>query len=131
MIPLFTAVLGLIVALIIIRLIRSDQLEALSGIAWIVVAMGFCFLGFAPSAFDSLANHLGIAHSPSLAFSIALGFITLKLVYDDTKRSHTNLRLKRTVQRLAMLEADLEELRSIHLTATNKSHDTADTSRDN
>ena len=130
MIPLFTAILGLIVALVIIRLIRSDQLEALSGMAWISVAVGFCFLGFAPTAFDSLANHLGIAHPPSLAFSIALGLITLKLVYDDVRRSQANLRLKRTVQRLAMLEADLEQLRSHHQTVSIKDADTPKKSSD-
>ena len=49
--PLFTAILGLIVALVIFRLARSDQLEALSGIAWISVAAGFAFLA-------SLQRHL-------------------------------------------------------------------------
>ena len=131
MIPAFTATLGVIVALVIVKLIRKDQLEARSGMAWITVAVGFCLLGFAPTAFDSLATRLGVAHSPSLAFSIALGLITLKLVYDDVQRSQSNLRLKRTVQRLAMLEADLEELRSAHSTVTNKSHDTADSFCDN
>ena len=131
MIPLFTAILGLIVALVIFRLVRRDQLEALSGIAWISVAAGFCFLGFAPTAFDTLAGRLGVAHPPSLAFSIALGLITLKLVYDDVQRSQTNLRLKRTVQRLAMLEADAEQLRSRHQAVNAKDLDTPEESSDN
>ena len=130
MIPAFTATLGVVVALVIVKLIRKDQLEARPGMAWITLAIGFCFLGFAPTAFDSLATRLGVAHSPSLTFSIALGLITLKLVYDDVQRSQTNLRLKRTVQRLAMLEADLEELSSGHSVATTKSDDDADTSCD-
>ena len=91
MIPIITSVIGLTVAALILVLIRRDQLEASAGVAWILVAAGFCLLGFAPFLVDSLARLLNVAHAPSLAFSLALGAITLKLVYDDVQRSKSHI----------------------------------------
>lgn len=118
MIPVITSALGLVVAVLILVLIRRDHLEAGIGVVWIIVAAGFCLLGFAPYLIDALARRLNVAHAPSLAFSLALAAITLKLVYDDVRRSENQVRLKRTLQRLAMLEARLDEIESRNLKTT-------------
>ena len=110
MIPIITSIIGVTVSALILMLIRRDQLEASVGVAWILVAAGFCLLGFAPFLVDSLARLLNVAHAPSLAFSLALGAITLKLVYDDVQRSKSQITSKRLVQRLAILETRLREL---------------------
>lgn len=110
MIPIITSLIGVTVSGLILLLIRRDQLEASVGVAWMLVAVGFCLLGFAPFLVDSLARLLNVAHAPSLAFSLALGAITLKLVYDDVQRSKSQITSKRIVQRLAMLEAQLRQL---------------------
>lgn len=110
MIPVITSIIGITVAGLILMLIRRDQLEAKVGVAWILIAAGFCLLGFAPFLIDSLARLLNIAHSPSLAFSLALGAITLKLVYDDVQRSNSQITAKRAVQKLAMLETRMHQL---------------------
>ena len=110
MIPIITSIIGVTVSALILMLIRRDQLEASVGVAWILVAAGFCLLGFAPFLVDSLARLLNVAHAPSLAFSLALGAITLKLVYDDVQRSKSQITNKRLVQRLAILETRLREL---------------------
>ena len=110
MIPIVTSIIGVTVSGLILMLIRRDQLEASVGVAWIFVAAGFCLLGFAPFLVDSLAQFLNVAHAPSLAFSMALGAITLKLVYDDVQRSTSQITNKRLVQRLAILETRLRQL---------------------
>ena len=110
MIPIITSLIGVTVSGLILLLIRRDHLEASVGVAWILVAVGFCLLGFAPFLVASLARLLNVAHAPSLAFSLALGAITLKLVYDDVQRSKSQITSKRMVQRLAMLEAQLRQL---------------------
>lgn len=110
MIPILTSLIGVTVSGLILLLIRRDQLEASVGVAWILVAAGFCLLGFAPFLVDSLARLLNVAHAPSLAFSLALGAITLKLVYDDVQRSKFQITSKRMVQRVAILEARLRQL---------------------
>lgn len=109
---LFTTIFGLIVALGILILVRRDQLEPRQGISWLVVASGFGLLGFAPALVDTVSRRLDIAHAPSLAFSIALGLITLKLLSEDIQASRLNVRLKRAIQRLGILEAELRELRA-------------------
>ena len=121
---MITSVMGLIIAALILLLIRRDQLEASVGVAWILVAAGFGLLGFAPFLVDSLARLLNVVHAPSLAFSLALGAVTLKLVYDDVQRSKTHITNKRIVQRLAMLEARLRQLEGDPSSNTEK--DTAD-----
>ena len=110
MIPIITSIIGVTVSALILMLIRRDQLEASVGVAWILVAAGFCLLGFAPFLVDSLARLLNVTHAPSLAFSLALGAITLKLVYDDVQRSKSQITSKRLVQRLAILETRLRQL---------------------
>ena len=110
MIPIVTSIIGVTVSALILMLIRRDQLEASVGVAWILVAAGFCLLGFAPFLVDSLARLLNVTHAPSLAFSLALGAITLKLVYDDVQRSKSQITSKRLVQRLAILETRLRQL---------------------
>ena len=110
MIPIITSIIGVTVSALILMLIRRDQLEASVGVAWILVAAGFCLLGFAPFLVDSLARLLNVTHAPSLAFSLALGAITLKLVYDDVQRSKSQITNKRLVQRLAIIETRLREL---------------------
>lgn len=110
MIPIITSIIGVTISGLILLLIRRDQLEASVGVAWILVAAGFCLLGFAPFLVDSLARLLNVAHAPSLAFSLALGAITLKLVYDDVQGSKLQITSKRLVQRLAILETRLREL---------------------
>ena len=110
MIPIITSIIGVTVSALILMLIRRDQLEASVGVAWILVAAGFCLLGFAPFLVDSLARLLNVAHAPSLAFSLALGAITLKLVYDDVQRSKAQITSKRLVQRIAILETRLRQL---------------------
>ena len=110
MIAIITSLIGLTVATLILLLIRRDQLEAKIGVAWMSVAAGFCLLGFAPSLIDSLARAAGVAHAPSLAFSMALGAVTLKLVYDDVQKSKSQITTKRMTQRLAILETRIRQL---------------------
>ena len=107
MIPIITSIIGVTVSALILMLIRRS-LSVSVGVAgyW---SRRFLPFGIAPLV-DSLARLLNVAHAPTLAFSLALGTITLKLVYDDVQRSKSQITTKRLVQRLAILETRLREL---------------------
>lgn len=107
----FSSAVGLAVAGLILWLIRRDRLHVDHGLMWIGVAIGFALLGFAPGIIDWVAQRLGIAYPPIIGVLIALALLVLKILLMDIERSHIATRTQRLTQRLAMLEAELEELR--------------------
>ena len=56
MISGITGCIGVLVASTIVLLIRRDQMQISRAIIWLVIAAGFCLLGFAPKVFDQLAH---------------------------------------------------------------------------
>ena len=111
MVSLFTGVLGMAVSCLIIWLVRKDHLHVNHGFGWIVVAVGFGLLGFIPGFFDWVATHLGIAYPPILALTIAVTVLVLKILLMDIERSKLEMTNQRLTQRLAILEADVDQLR--------------------
>ena len=61
MISIVTGVIGILAAVVIIVLMRRDNLHAQHGLGWIIVALGFAFLGFSPGVIDSVAKQFGVA----------------------------------------------------------------------
>ncbi len=109
MISLITAGIGLLVATAILLLIRRDQLHVRHGAGWIIVALMFAGLGFAPSLVDWVARLVGIAYPPALAFVVAIAVLLIKILLMDIERARQEVQLQRLVQRVAMLEADLRQ----------------------
>jgi hypothetical protein len=108
MISLVTSVLGLCVATFIIFLIRKDRLRVDHGMGWLLVAAGFALLGLGPSIVDHVAGFLGVAYPPILAITLVIAVLVVKILLMDIERSRIEIHHQRLIQRLAMLEADLE-----------------------
>lgn len=111
MFSLITGIIGLIVAFAIIVLMRRDRLHVQHGLGWILVAIGFALLGFSPGIIDQVAVALGIGYPPVLGLTLAIGILVVKVLFMDIERSRVEIRNQRLVQRVAMLEADLNEMR--------------------
>lgn len=77
-------------------------------IIWLLAAMGFCLLGFAPATFDQLATYTGVAYPPTLAFTIALIMIALKLLLNDIELSKLRVRQTRLIQKIAVLQNHID-----------------------
>jgi hypothetical protein len=110
MVSMFTGVLGLAVAALIIWLVRKDHLHVNHGFGWIVVAIGFALLGFIPGFFDWVAAYVGVAYPPVLALTLAVAVLVIKILLMDIERSKLEMRNQRLTQRLAILEAELAKL---------------------
>ena len=108
MIEYLTGSVGILVALVIITLIRKDQMRVSKAVLWLFAAIGFCLLGFAPATFDELAVYTGVAYPPTLAFTIALAVIALKLLLNDIELSELRVRHTRLIQRIAILQNDID-----------------------
>lgn len=112
MFKVFIGVVGITVAALILVLVRKDRLHVRHGFGWLVVAVGFAFLGIAPDVTDYLARHLGIAYPPVLALTLAIVVLVVKLLLMDIERSRFAMRNQRLTQRIAMLEADIRHLQA-------------------
>lgn len=119
MFQIFIGIVGVAVAALIVMLVRKDRLHVNHGFGWLVVAVGFAFLGIAPDVTDYLARHLGISYPPVLALTLAIVMLVVKLLLMDIERSRVAMHNQRLTQRIAMLEADIRRLESgLHGTQT-------------
>lgn len=110
MISLVSGAIGFTAAIAIFVLIRRDHLHVRFGLWWVMVALAFMILGLFPHLFDKLAEVLGVASGPVLALTIGLSVLMIKVLTQDIARSNNEARIIRLVQRMAILEADLENL---------------------
>lgn len=112
MIALVSGGIGLLVAAAILVLMRRDKLHAGHGLGWLLVAVVFAFLGFAPGIVDGVARWLGIEYPPVLALTVGMALLVLKLLLMDIERSRIEMRNQRLTQRIAMLEATVRQQRT-------------------
>ncbi len=124
----FLAGLGLAVAALIVYLVRRDHLHVDPGLSWIVVAVGFACLGFAPGIIDWIAVRMGVAYPPILGVSLAIVLLAVKSLFMDIDRAKLQTRNQRLTQRVAMLEADMAALsgRSTDTQAADQTVESAD-----
>ncbi|UTF59571.1 DUF2304 domain-containing protein [Gilvimarinus sp. DA14] len=109
MILWISATLGLIVATTILVLIRRDKLHVRHGVFWVLVALVFAGLGFAPPMVDWLAKTVGIGYPPILALVAAIAVLVIKILLMDIDQAHQEVQLQRLIQRVAMLEGSLRQ----------------------
>ncbi len=110
MVALITGIIGIATAISIVVLIRRDHLHVRYGMWWMVTAIGFVLLGLFPAFFDATAKYLGISYPPVLALTIGAVILVIKILVMDIEQSRNEIRLKRLVQRIALLESDLREM---------------------
>ncbi len=111
MVTVVISTVGLFAAAVIVLLVRRDRLHTNHAMAWLVLAAGLALLGFAPGIIDAIAHRLGIAYPPTLALLLALVALTIKLLVVDIEYARLQNESQRTIQRLAILESELESLR--------------------
>ena len=109
MISIIMSCVGVVAAILVLLLIRRDQMHISKAIIWLLVAAGFGFLGLTPSLFDQLATLINVEYPPALALSVALIMIALKLLLSDLELSRLKVRQDRLVQQIAILESDLND----------------------
>ena len=111
MVSIVTGTIGLLVAAIIIFMMRRDALHVQHGLGWIIVALCFALLGFSPEIIDHVSKLLGVTYPPVLALTLAIAVLVIKILLMDIDRSRIEVRNQRLIQRMAMLDADLKQLK--------------------
>jgi hypothetical protein len=113
--PLFpyqwtTAIIGIVVACIILLLIRRDLLHVKRSLWWIGMALLIVFMGFFPLQIAQIGVLLGVNYPPVLILTLGIGFILIKILSMDLERSRQERMLRRLTQRMAILEGMLSEV---------------------
>jgi len=103
---LTSTILALGLAGIILWLIRRGHLHSRQALWWLFVTFIIVILGIFPKIIDWLALKLGVYYPPSLLFALSIGMILLKILSIDIQQSLMERRLRRLVQRLAILESE-------------------------
>ena len=106
-----SSVIGLVIATIIFFLVRRDHLLPKQAFRWFFVASIIAILGLFPTLVDMLGVSLGIAYPPIIPLIIGLGAALVKILLMDIERNKMNITQDRIVQKLAILEAEIEQLR--------------------
>ncbi len=99
------AVIGFLIALVIVLLIRKDRIHPFYTIWWLLLAGCVLTLGFFPSIIDFMGRIMGIHYPPILLIVLSLGFIAIKMLKMDIERTRLEQKLRRLIQNVAMLEA--------------------------
>ena len=103
---LTSAIVGIVIAFIILYLIRRDHMQPRYALWWLMTSASVVVLGVWPQLIDIIGHKLGIHYPPVLLIIIAIGFVLIKMLKMDIDRSQRERRLRRLTQRLAILEGE-------------------------
>lgn len=108
-VQLISGGLGVIVALVIFVLVRKDMLHSRDGIRWLVAAFLVLAVGLAPGLVDQIGHTLGISYPPIVVMLGGLAVLLIKLLISDIQRASMRVDIERLVQKVAILEAELNQ----------------------
>ena len=112
MTPTLTSMaLGIALALGILWLVRRDRLHGSYALWWLVVALGSLVVAFAPSLVDRFGVAFGVSYPPMLLAFVAIVVILFKLLGVDIDVTRREQKLRRLMQKVALLETELRDLR--------------------
>ena len=103
--------LGVVLALGILWLVRRDHLHGSYALWWLAIALAALAVGFYPAIVDWIGVRLGVAYPPMLLAMVAIVAILLKLLGVDVDVTRRERRLRRLLQKVALLELELKQLR--------------------
>lgn len=106
-----SSVIGLVLAVIIYWLVRRDHLAPRQALRWVLVATVVLVLGTFPIIIDRIGHAVGISYPPIIPVIVGLGAALVKILLMDIQQTKANITQDRIIQKLAILEAELEEVR--------------------
>lgn len=109
---LTSAALGILLALGIFWLVRRDQLHGSFALWWLLLAATSLLLGFFPGLVDWVGAQLGVAYPPMLLALLAIAVMLLKMLGMDIEATRREIRLRRLIQKIGLLELELTHLKS-------------------
>lgn len=104
-----STILAVLIAFKIFFLIRRDILHTRYALWWFTVASLVLIAGVFPKQIDKVAGMLGVNYPPILVIVLGIGLILIKMLNMDFDRSRQELKIRRLVQRIALLEEEIKK----------------------
>lgn len=104
-----SAIIGLGLAGTILYLVRRDHLHGPYALWWLLVAGAALVMGAFPGVIDWLGRITHVYYPPALPIIIGLSLVLVRLLKFDIDRSRQERRMRRLVQKVAMLEEQLNQ----------------------
>lgn len=104
-----TSVIGISSAAFILLMIKKHQMYVNYTIWWLCVSFAMIIFGIKPQFFDSIVKYFGVSYPPTLLFLVAILFLFIKILFMDIERTKHEIRIRRLVQRVSILQAALDE----------------------
>lgn len=101
-----SAGLGIVIACTIIYMVRHDYLRTGYALWWVSTALAIIVFALRPQLVDAIGARLGIAYPPVLLIIVGLGLLLIKVLTMDIDRSRQERKLRRLVQKIALLEGE-------------------------
>lgn len=108
---LTSAALGVLLAVGILWLVRGDRLLGSYALWWLSVAIGSLVFGFFPRLIDWLGFKLGVNYPPMLLVLVVIIALLFKLLGIDIDVTRRERRMRRLLQKVAILELEIGTLR--------------------
>lgn len=105
-----SAIIGLGLAGTIFYLVRRDRLHGPYSLWWLLVAAAALVMGLFPQVVDWLGRVTHVYYPPALPIIVGLALVMVRMLKMDIDRSRQERRLRRLVQKVAMLESELLDL---------------------
>lgn len=109
---LTSAALGVLLAVGILWLVRGDRLHGSYALWWLLVAIGSLVIGFFPRLVDWLGLKLGVNYPPMLLVLVVIIALLFKLLGIDIDVTRRERRMRRLLQKVAILELEIGALRA-------------------
>lgn len=109
---LTSALLGILIAGGILLLVRRDHLHGGFAVWWLAMAAAALVLGLVPGSVDWLGRMFGVAYPPILVAVFGLSALVLKLLALDVDVTRRERRVRRLLQKVAILEAEMRDMRA-------------------
>lgn len=106
-----SSLIGLVLAIAIYCLVRRDHLAPRQALRWIFVATLVLVLGTFPILIDWVGHAVGISYPPIIPVIVGIGVALIKILLMDIQQNKAQITQERMIQKLAMLEADIESIK--------------------
>jgi hypothetical protein len=106
------AIAAVALILVVLELIRSRRLQERYALLWLLTGAVIFVLSVWRGLLGLVAEAIGVHYPPSALFAVGAVFILIVLLHYSTVISKLSDQTKVLAQKLALLEAELEELRS-------------------
>jgi hypothetical protein len=105
---ILTAIVGVLFALFILRLVGRQQLRSKYALLWLVIGVLAVPLALFPELLVDVSDWLGVDYAPTTFLLLAIGFLLVIVIHLSRELSQFESNLRSVAEELALLRARLE-----------------------